>query len=47
MLFVAARGDAAKVREQRLNDRRPLQVAQPEKLCHDPSSPTSFDQDNP
>jgi hypothetical protein len=30
-----------------VKDGRPLQVAQPEKLCHDPSSPTSFESDNP
>jgi hypothetical protein len=30
-----------------VKDGRPLQVAQPEKLCHDPSSQTSFESDNP
>jgi hypothetical protein len=30
-----------------VKDGRPLQVAQPEKLCHDPSSPTSFEPHNP
>jgi hypothetical protein len=43
--FVA---DAAKEGVQfMVMDGRPLQVAQPEELCHDPSSPTSFEANNP